>query len=181
MTSPSKVMLLDIGLFIELQHAIKHGDPGRIMVVMKQLVPRFQAAGQHNYVTELPKVLVTIRYELPPPLREVMLASFLVNQKDKARTFTPIDHVQENFVFDLKHSWPVGGTLKSSKDKSIIGSLLEILSNLKMGFWKDFGISGQNHQHSDKKTNTMIDSLRNDFDRYAVFEWDEGGAEMRCI
>ncbi|KAE8226903.1 hypothetical protein CF326_g7639 [Tilletia indica] len=159
-------------------HAIKNGDPGRMLVAMKQLVPRFQASGQHNYVAELLDILVTIRYELPPPLRAVMLASFLVNPKGRANTFTPIDHVQENFVFELKHSWPVGGTTKSLEYKSVIGSLLEVLSNLKMGFWKDLGISGQNQEHSDKKRNATIDSLRVDFDRYAVFEWDAGG--RRC-
>ncbi|KAE8220544.1 hypothetical protein CF319_g5941 [Tilletia indica] len=171
----SRLMLLDISLFIELQDSIKNGDPGRMMVVMKQLVPRFQASGQYNYVAELLDILVTIKHELPPPLRAVMLASFLVNPKGKPNTFTPIDHVQENFVFELKHSWPVGGTTKSLHYKSVIGSLLEVLSNLKMGFWKDLGISGQNQEHSDKKRNVTIDSLRDDFDRYAIFEWDEGG------
>ncbi|KAE8241163.1 hypothetical protein A4X13_0g7535 [Tilletia indica] len=171
----SGLMLLDIALFIELQHSIKNGDPGRMMFVMKQLVPRFQAAGQHNYVAELLDILVTIRYGLPPPLRAVMLASFMANPKGKAKTFTPIDHIQENFVFELKHSWPVGGTTKSLQYKSVIGSLLEVFSNLKMGYWKDLGISGQNQDHSDKKRNATIDSLRVDFDRYAVFQWDEGG------
>ncbi|KAL9934889.1 hypothetical protein V8E36_005965 [Tilletia maclaganii] len=176
-TLQSRVMFLDIGLFIDLQQAISVGDPGRILVVIKQLIPRFQATGQHKYVAELLEILHVIRYELGPPLRAVMLASFVVNLHGKSTTFMPVDLVQENFVFDLKHTWPVGGTDKSVQYKSLIGSLFQTLSDLKMGFWRDFGIAAQNQTHSDKKRRATITALLRDFDRYAVFEWDPAGRD----
>ncbi|KAE8188081.1 hypothetical protein CF328_g6722, partial [Tilletia controversa] len=143
----SRLMFLDIGLFIELQAAISTGDPGRMVLVVKQLVPRFQATGQHNY----------------------------------ADTFKPVDLVQENFVYDLKHTWPVGGVTKSIEYRSVMGWLLQLLAEVKTGFWTDLGIASQDQRHSDKKRGMTILSLRRDFERYGVFEWDSGGRRINTF
>ncbi|CAD6947532.1 unnamed protein product [Tilletia controversa] len=174
-------MFVDIGLFIELQACISAGDPGRLVIAMKQLVPRFQATGQHNYVSELLEILVTLHFESPPALRAIMLASLLVNTKGHADSFMPTDLLQENFVFDLKHTWPVGGTPKSLQYKGFIGSLLQILADLKFGFWKDLGIAAQNQTHSDKKRASTIQALQGDFDRGSVFEWHCTGRQSNAF
>ncbi|KAE8224262.1 hypothetical protein CF326_g8064 [Tilletia indica] len=171
----ARTMYSDVGLLIEMQSAISSGDPGRMVVCMKQMAPRFQATGQHNYVSEILETLVLLRYESSPPLRAMMLSSLLVNTKGGSDTFMPIDLCQENYVFDLKHTWPVGGTVKSIAYKSTMGSLLQILCDLKMGFWHDLGISAQGQKHSDKKRSIGIKALQRDLDQSACFDWDPAG------
>ncbi|KAE8184849.1 hypothetical protein CF336_g7639 [Tilletia laevis] len=177
----SRLMFLEVGLFIELQAVISTGDPGRMVLVVKQLVPRFQATGQHNYVSELMEILIGLRFELPPVLRANPLASRVVNLDGKADTFKPVDLVQENVVYDLKHTWPVGGVTKSIEYRSVMGWLLQLLAKVKTGFWTDLGIASQDRRHSDKKRGMTILSLRRDFERYGVFEWDSGGRRLNTF
>ncbi|CAD6897009.1 unnamed protein product [Tilletia laevis] len=171
----SRTMFADVALFIELQAAIKVGGAGRLILAMKMLVPRFQSTGQHNYVSELLEIIVSLRFEMPPALRAIMVASLFVNTDGGRNTFVPTDLLQENFVFDLKHTWPVGGTTKSLEYKQVIGSLLQVLAGMKMGLWEDLGIASQSQNHSDKKRAITITALQRDFDRLKIFEWDDQG------
>ncbi|KAL9937512.1 hypothetical protein V8E36_003921 [Tilletia maclaganii] len=117
-------LLRDLGVYIELRHAVKHGDPGRVMAGLRQALPRFQARGHHRYVVECLEMMMGIRAELPAALKPVMLAATLINHSGKQDGFLAADLDIEHIVHDLKHVFPVSGKAGGLERQRRIGELL---------------------------------------------------------
>jgi hypothetical protein len=54
--------------YVELTHAMKHGDIGRVEATFLEWVPVFKSVGKHKYANQLVKTLIDFQHVYPPRL-----------------------------------------------------------------------------------------------------------------
>ncbi|KAL9938188.1 hypothetical protein V8E36_002811 [Tilletia maclaganii] len=168
-------LLRDIAVYIELRHSVKHGDPGRVMAMLRQALPRFQAGGHHRYVVECLEMLMSVRFKLPVALKQVMLASTLVNHSGKDDTFLAADLDIEHMVHDLKHVFPVQGKAGGHERQRRIGELLPLLRGCKAQLFRAFSISSLDSAHAQRDLSLTCRLLASDLEAFALFERQHRG------
>ncbi|KAK0526868.1 hypothetical protein OC835_005151 [Tilletia horrida] len=173
----SVALFRDLGVYIELRHAVKHGDPGRVMAMLRQALPRFQAGGHHRYVVECLEMLMSVRFELPPALKQVMLAATLVNHAGLPDSFLAADLDIEHMVHDLKHVFPVQGKAGGFDRQRRIGELLPLLRGCKAQLFRAFSISSLDTKHAQRDRSLTCGLLGADLEAYAVFEQQDKGRQ----
>ncbi|KAL9939425.1 hypothetical protein V8E36_001242 [Tilletia maclaganii] len=170
-------LLRDLGVYIELRHAVKHGDPGRVMAGLRQALPRFQAGGHHRYVVECLEMMMGIRAELPAALKPVMLAATLINHSGKQDGFLAADLDIEHIVHDLKHVFPVSGKAGGLERQRRIGELLPVLRGCKAQLFRSFSISSLDTKHGKRDRSLTCKLLASDLEAFAVFEAQPDGRQ----
>ncbi|KAL9936637.1 hypothetical protein V8E36_004705 [Tilletia maclaganii] len=165
----------DVSVYIELRHAIKHGDPGRVMAMLRQCLPRFQAGGHHRYVVEDLEMQMSVRSELPPALKTVMLAATLINHHGRADSFLAADLDIEHMVHDLKHVFPVQGKAGGHERQRRIGQLLPLLRSCKAQLFRAFAISSMGSKHAKRDRSLTVKQLASELEAFAVFEQQTEG------
>ncbi|KAK0544916.1 hypothetical protein OC844_007417 [Tilletia horrida] len=173
----SVALFRDLGVYIELRHAVKHGAPGRVMAMLRQALPRFQAGGHHRYVVECLEMLMSVRFELPPALKQVMLAATLVNHAGLPDSFLAADLDIEHMVHDLKHVFPVQGKAGGFDRQRRIGELLPLLRGCKAQLFRAFSISSLDTKHAQRDRSLTCGLLGADLEAYAVFEQQDKGRQ----
>lgn len=83
--------LRDVLSFMEFESAVTHGDPGRVLKVLKLWVYMFRGAGLTNYAREALEILVTWEKELPDPLKHNLERGWFVNRWGLAKRFIAAD------------------------------------------------------------------------------------------
>ncbi|KAE8248177.1 hypothetical protein A4X03_0g6851 [Tilletia caries] len=167
----------DLAVYMELRHATKHGDPGRIFAVLRQCLPRFQAGGQHRYVVETMEMLYQMKYELPPPLRTAMMAATLVNHSGRPDGFFPVDLDIEHIVFDCKNTFPVQAKAGGEQRQRRIGELLPTLRAIKNTMYQAYSITSVDTTRRRADTSFTSTRLSSELEEYAVLERQTRGRE----
>ncbi|KAK0540075.1 hypothetical protein OC842_000649 [Tilletia horrida] len=160
----------DTAVYIELRHAIKHGDPGRAMAMLRQALPRFQSNGQHRYVTECLELLFALLHELPPALKQVVLASCLVNKSGHPDSFMPADLAIEHKVHDMKNVFPVQAKSGGLAMQRRIGELHPLLAATKEKWYRAYSIKSVDSSHATRDKTFTRKALSDELVEYAVFQ-----------
>lgn len=85
------LFLRDMLLFMEFDDAIKYGDAGRVLQVIKFWAYAFRGAGLTNYAREALEILAIWGKELPDALRQNLEMSWFVNRWGRPRSFIASD------------------------------------------------------------------------------------------
>lgn len=83
--------LRDVLSFVEFESAVTHGDPGRVLKVLKLWAYMFRGAGLTNYAREALEILVTWNHELPDALRRNLEKSWFINRWGLQKRFIAAD------------------------------------------------------------------------------------------
>ncbi|THH23068.1 hypothetical protein EUX98_g8113 [Antrodiella citrinella] len=81
--------------YMELSHAMKHGDIGRVQETFMHWVAVFKTVGKHKYATELITIMNNLKYVFPPRMAYAFLMNWLCNPTGKPDGFRAIDWVVE--------------------------------------------------------------------------------------
>ena len=73
----NSLVLARLLLYVELAHAMKHGDIGRVENTFLPWVFVFKAVGKHKYATALVRVMNDLKYTYPERLAYVFSFIFL--------------------------------------------------------------------------------------------------------
>ncbi|KAE8225832.1 hypothetical protein CF319_g1472 [Tilletia indica] len=165
----------DLAVYTELRHATKHGDPGRIMAMVRQCLPRFQYAGHHRYVSECLEMMFLLKHELPHALRTVMMGGTLVNHAGRPDTFIPADLDIEHIVNDCKNTFPVQAKAGGSTRQRKIGILLPTLRASRKRYDRAFRIASIDATHHTASNVLTSRLLSAEMEEYAVFERQTSG------
>ncbi|KAE8225015.1 hypothetical protein CF319_g2163 [Tilletia indica] len=165
----------DLAVYIEIRHATKHGDPGRVFAMVRQALPRFQACGAHRYVSECLEMLTDLRYDLPPALKQVMMGATLVNHKGRPDSFVAADLDIEHLVNDLKNVFPVQSKSGGCDSQRRIGEILTTLRASKAQFFQAYSIAslGGSHTTRDRTLTKLV--IATELQQYRTFKKQSKG------
>ncbi|KAF8587810.1 hypothetical protein K439DRAFT_1256418, partial [Ramaria rubella] len=65
----SQLKLRDFLLYVELHHAITHGDIGQVKATLVDWSMIFRATGKHKYVAQVIQTLMNLNHVYPERLR----------------------------------------------------------------------------------------------------------------
>lgn len=83
--------LRDVLSFMEFESAVTHGDPGRVLKILKLWVYMFRGAGLTNYAREALEILVSWEKELPDAVKHNLERGWFVNRWGLAKRFIAAD------------------------------------------------------------------------------------------
>ncbi|KAK7678135.1 hypothetical protein QCA50_018928 [Cerrena zonata] len=91
----NSLILLNLLNYIELAHAMKHGDIGRVEGTFLHWIFVFKTVGKHKYATALIKVMNDLKYTYSEELARAIRLNWLCNPTGKADGFRAIDWLVE--------------------------------------------------------------------------------------
>ncbi|KAF9275432.1 hypothetical protein BGZ74_004019 [Mortierella antarctica] len=130
------LFLRDMLFYLELSSAIKAGDIGRILEVLKYLTILFQAGKTKNYGAELLRLYCGLRHSWTEKTKQAIFASWLVNPKGNENGFIPTDLYQEQNNRLIKDIHAVKGsnaswTFAEQKLSTNIHTFKQVKENMK--------------------------------------------------
>ena len=172
----SKLFIRDALTFWVFTDAIRHEDIGTMWLVYTFWLFMFRGAGQHNYGNEILEMTAQYKYEMEPPLRQVMERTWLVNRWGKPGRSIPTDRYMEHnngfikagflagLLKDADHSSqnlfsasPSCSSISYIKEKG--SGPVEILRKLSRDVAAYFNTSDVNQRHSDVSKGGDIKAL----------------------
>jgi len=91
----NSIILARLLQYIELAHAMKHGDIGRVEATFLHWALVFKSVRKHKYATYLIKLMVDMKYVYPEPLKRAIRMNWLVNPTGCKDGFRGVDWVVE--------------------------------------------------------------------------------------
>ncbi|KAG7087025.1 hypothetical protein E1B28_013004 [Marasmius oreades] len=153
------LFLRDALLSREFADAVKVGDSGRIILVLKRWVFSYRGNGRTKYAYEMLHLLHNITHVWPKPLRDVILNNWLLNLHGKEDGFVEVDLVQEHLNFWIK----AHGSNSSWEWLAMISPCIATLRKLATNMANTVGEATQGTRHAaadlSKDINTIIESL----------------------
>ncbi|KAI0071748.1 hypothetical protein K474DRAFT_1606364, partial [Panus rudis PR-1116 ss-1] len=91
----SSLILARLLLYIELAHAMKHGDIGQVELTFMDWAFIFKTVSKHKYAAALVKTVNDLRYVYPPRLARAIRLNWLCNPTGKPDGFRAVDWLVE--------------------------------------------------------------------------------------
>ncbi|KAG8699814.1 hypothetical protein FRC08_005091 [Ceratobasidium sp. 394] len=95
---------------LEIRSAVKRGDPGCVLLIMKTFALSLQGAGRTHYAKEILYIIHHIEKVWPTPLRDVVLKNWLLNTTGRPNSWIGLDHHQEHGNLWIKTIYKAHGS-----------------------------------------------------------------------
>ncbi|KAG9093040.1 hypothetical protein FS749_015194 [Ceratobasidium sp. UAMH 11750] len=144
--------------FEEFTAAIKAGDSGRVLIVLKLWAFSFRANGRVKYAHEMLHLIHNMTHVWPPALRDIVLNNWLINPTGKPNSHVELDLVQEHLNFWIKNAYKAHGSSASWEWLATISPCVDVLRTLTRGFQRTLG-DDQGVRHASADQTRTIDAL----------------------
>jgi len=124
------LFLRDALVLRELCDAIKAGDSGRLIIVLKVLALSYRGSGRTKYAQESLYLIHNLVHLWPKPLRNIIVNNWLVNTTGKPNHWYPVDLLQEHNIFWTKTIYNVQGSGASWDWLEMISPCITVLRQL---------------------------------------------------
>ncbi|KAH8980724.1 hypothetical protein EDB92DRAFT_1805595 [Lactarius akahatsu] len=163
MVFENAVLFLRDGLILrEFSDAIKSGDSGRVLLVLKLWALSFRGSGRSKYAYEVLHLLHNVTHVWPEPVVRIVLNNWLVNPTGKANSFVELDLMQEHLNYWIKNYYQAHGSGASWEWLATISPCIEVLRRLATEVNNTLGSKqGNRHASADltKDIKILMDSL----------------------
>ncbi|KAH9003933.1 hypothetical protein EDB83DRAFT_2237225 [Lactarius deliciosus] len=163
MVFENAVLFLRDGLILrEFSDAIKSGDSGRVLLVLKLWALSFRGSGRSKYAYEVLHLLHNVTHVWPEPVVRIVLNNWLVNPTGKANSFVELDLMQEHLNYWIKNYYQAHGSGASWEWLATISPCIEVLRRLATEVNNTLGSKqGIRHASADltKDIKILMDSL----------------------
>ncbi|KAH9034580.1 hypothetical protein EDB85DRAFT_2144231 [Lactarius pseudohatsudake] len=163
MVFENAVLFLRDGLILrEFSDAIKSGDSGRVLLVLKLWALSFRGSGRSKYAYEVLHLLHNVTHVWPEPVVRIVLNNWLVNPTGKANSFVELDLMQEHLNYWIKTYYQAHGSGASWEWLATISPCIEVLRRLATEVNNTLGSKqGNRHASADltKDIKILMDSL----------------------
>ncbi|KAH8992310.1 hypothetical protein EDB86DRAFT_3103560 [Lactarius hatsudake] len=168
------VLFLHDGLILrEFSDAIKSGDSGRVLLVLKLWALSFQGSGRSKYAYEVLHLLHNVTHVWPEPVVRIVLNNWLVNPTGKANSFVELDLMQEHLNYWIKvrgcRARPSHGSGASWEWLATISPCIEVLRRLATEVNGALG-SKQGNRHASADLTKDIKILMGSLEQNNVYE-----------
>ncbi|KAI0349126.1 hypothetical protein OH77DRAFT_1415529, partial [Trametes cingulata] len=114
----------------EFTDAIKSGDSGRVVTVLKLWTLGFRGRGRAKYAYKMLHMIHNLTHVWPLPLRYIVLQNWLVNPSGKADAWVEVDLMQEHVNCWIKTIYKAHGSNASWEWLGMIAPCVDILRRL---------------------------------------------------
>ncbi|KAF8157861.1 hypothetical protein B0H34DRAFT_706469 [Crassisporium funariophilum] len=143
-------------------NAVKVGDSGLVVLVLKMWAFAYRGNGRTKYAHEMLHLLHNLVNVWSKELRHAITQNWLLNPTGKANAFVEIDLVQEHLNFWIKKIYKADGDAHSWDWLALVSPCVDVLRRLAARIHNELGtIQGSEHTIPDleKDMQTLMDSL----------------------
>ncbi|KAG9076290.1 hypothetical protein FS749_011947 [Ceratobasidium sp. UAMH 11750] len=164
MVFESGVLFFNMSLRLKnLVGAIRSGDSGRIVAILKTLALAFRGTRHTKYAYEMMVFLHNYLHVWPVPLRDAMMKAWLVNISGNPNSSKPADLMQEHLNLLIKTIYKAHGSNESWEWLGMIAPCVHVLRRIAHEFHTTLG-DRQGTKHSsvsiEDDIRTLAASLR---------------------
>ncbi|KAJ7192777.1 hypothetical protein C8J57DRAFT_1657987 [Mycena rebaudengoi] len=167
------LFMRDALLTREFSDAIKAGDSGRVVIILRMFAFSYRGSGRSKYAHEMLHLLHNLTCVWTKELRAIVLQNWLCNPQGKANSFVEIDLVQEHLNFWIKKIYKADGDGHSWDWLALISPCVDILRQLATKINMDLG-ARQGSKHATPDLWEDIAVLMESLDEHDVYTLTEG-------
>ncbi|KAK1216820.1 hypothetical protein PQX77_020553 [Marasmius sp. AFHP31] len=157
----------------ELGRAVKAGDSGRVVLVLKIWALSFRGSGRTKYAHEMLHLIHSLTHVWPKEVVEIVLNNWLVNTTGKENRFLEADLLQEHLNYWIKVFYKAHGSNLSWEWLAMIAPCVNILRHLAAAMNASLG-SRQGSRHSSVDLQNDIAVLMKSYKENRVYEVQNG-------
>ncbi|KAK7033871.1 hypothetical protein R3P38DRAFT_3186109 [Favolaschia claudopus] len=167
------LFLRDALLTREFADAVKSGDSGRIVIILRLWAFSYRGNGRTKYAHEMLHVLHNLICVWTKELRCIVLQNWLANPQGKFKGFVEIDLVQEHLNFWIKKIYKADGAGHSWDWLALVSPCVDILRRLATRMNVELG-NRQGSKHATPDLAADISALMASLDEHEVYVEKEG-------
>ncbi|KAJ7016173.1 hypothetical protein C8F04DRAFT_1282418 [Mycena alexandri] len=167
------LFMRDALLTREFADAIKSGDSGRIVIILRLWAFSYRGSGRTKYAHEMLHVLHNILCVWTSELRSIILQNWVANPQGKRNGFVEIDLVQEHLNFWIKKVYKADGAGHSWDWLAMVSPCIDILRQLATRINGELG-ARQGSKHATPDLEDDINVLMASLDEHEVYVEKEG-------
>ncbi|KAF7343799.1 hypothetical protein MSAN_01960900 [Mycena sanguinolenta] len=167
------LFLRDALLTREFSDAVKAGDSGRVLVILRMWAFCYRGNGRTKYAHEMLHLLHNLICVWTKDLRYIVLQNWLANPQGKPNSFVEIDLVQEHLNFWIKKIYKADGEGHSWDWLALISPCVDILRQLATKINTDLG-ARQGSKHASPELAEDIQALMDSLAEHEVYTEKEG-------
>ncbi|KAJ8089939.1 hypothetical protein PM082_018517 [Marasmius tenuissimus] len=155
----------------ELQRAVKAGDSGRVVLVLKIWALSFRGNGRTKYAYEMLHLIHNLTRVWPKV--KIVLNNWLVNTTGKENRFLEVDLLQEHLNYWIKVFYKAHGSNMSWEWIAMIAPCVNILRHLATAMNESLG-HRQGSRHTSVNIENDINALMKSYEEHGVYKVQEG-------
>ncbi|KAF9538142.1 hypothetical protein CPC08DRAFT_526145 [Agrocybe pediades] len=167
------LFLRDVLVSREFADAVKAGDSGRVLLVLKIWALGFRGNGRTKYAHEMLHIIHQLTSVLTPEVKAIVLNNWLVNPSGKPNSWVEVDLLQEHLNFWIKTFYKAHGSNASWEWLASIAPCVDMLRKLARNFHQMLG-ADQGTRHAPPQLAKDIDSLMVSLSEHKVYEIQKG-------
>ncbi|KAK7013469.1 hypothetical protein R3P38DRAFT_3206790 [Favolaschia claudopus] len=167
------LFLRDALLTREFADAIKSGDSGRIVIILRLWAFSYRGNGRTKYAHEMLHILHNLICVWTNELRYIVLQNWLANPQGKIKAFVEIDLVQEHLNFWIKKIYKADGAGHSWDWLALVSPCVDILRQLANRMNVELG-NRQGSKHATPDLAADIAALMASLNEHEVYVEKEG-------
>ncbi|KAJ3515079.1 hypothetical protein NMY22_g14542 [Coprinellus aureogranulatus] len=163
------LFLRDALISREFTDAVKKGDSGRVLVVLKVLALSYRGNGRSKYAYEMLTFIHNVQKVWPKKIADIILNNWLLNPTGKDNSFVEVDLVQEHMNYWIKVFYKAHGPNSTWEWLGMISPCVYALRHLATAMKKVLGTDiGTRHASVDLRVD--IETLMNSLAEHRVYE-----------
>ncbi|KII85581.1 hypothetical protein PLICRDRAFT_31751 [Plicaturopsis crispa FD-325 SS-3] len=162
------LFLRDALISREFTDAIKCGDSGRVVLVLKTWAIGFRGNGRTKYAHEMLHLCHNISHVWPKGLRDIVFNNWLLNPTGRPNAWVEVDLMQEHMNYWIKNFYQAHGSSASWEWLGMIGPCVSILRYLVTSMNMVFG-SYQGNRHATLNLTHDIPELMRSLSNHEVY------------
>ncbi|KII85092.1 hypothetical protein PLICRDRAFT_116530 [Plicaturopsis crispa FD-325 SS-3] len=162
------LFLRDALLSREFTDAIKCGDSGRVVLILKVWALGFRGSGRTKYAHEMLHLCHNIAHVWPKGIRDIVFNNWLVNPSGRPNAWVEVDLMQEHMNFWIKNFYQAHGSSASWDWLGMIGPCVNILRHLVTSMNNALG-SYQGNRHATLNLKNDIPELMRSLADHEVY------------
>ncbi|KJA22243.1 hypothetical protein HYPSUDRAFT_1084706 [Hypholoma sublateritium FD-334 SS-4] len=167
------LFLRDALISREFTDAVKAGDSGRVVLVLKMWALSFRGNGRTKYAHEMLHLIHNLEKVWDEKTKKAVLNNWLLNPTGNEESWVEIDLVQEHLNFWIKTWYKAHGVNTSWDWLAMVGPCVNVLRQLARHFNQELG-SDQGTKHASPDLSKDIDCLMSSLAEYKVYELQPG-------
>ncbi|KAK1230299.1 hypothetical protein PQX77_006614 [Marasmius sp. AFHP31] len=167
------LFLRDALYSFELRRAVKAGDSGRVVQVLKIWALSFRGNGRTKYAYEMLHLIHNLTHVWPKEVVKIVLNNWLVNTTGKENRFLEVDLLQEHLNYWIKVFYKAHGSNMSWEWIAMIAPCVNILRHLATAMNESLG-HRQGSRHRSANIQNDINALMKSYKEHNVYEVREG-------
>ncbi|PIL35866.1 hypothetical protein GSI_01526 [Ganoderma sinense ZZ0214-1] len=167
------LFLRDALLLREFNDAIKVGDSGRVVAILKLWTLHFRGCGRTKYAYEMLHLMHNLTHVWSPALRKIVMQNWLVNPTGRPDSWVEVDLMQEHLNFWTKTIYQAHGSNASWEWLAMISPCIDILRRLATQINRDLG-ARQGSKHTSPDLERDIAELMRSLAEHSVYTVEPG-------